>query len=175
MGARGRANALDARVAALTHGVPFLSAAEFAAIVADPARRVVVVDAREAEEFAVSRIRGAVRGSDAVDAAGVDIVVYCTVGVRSGIVARGMRGGATVWNYSLLRHVWGGGEMEGRGGHSFVRKYAALFPEGWAVEWFGVRVAACRGLSWVPAIFAAAARWALWRLRALAATQGGEG
>jgi rhodanese-related sulfurtransferase len=88
---------------------PFISAAEVAALVRDGG--CVLVDARSAKEQKVSMIPGAVT-ADEIRAAlaglgGRKLIVYCTVGVRSGDMARklrndgidayNLRGGVLAW------------------------------------------------------------------------------
>lgn len=79
--------------------VRHLAPAEFVGLARAPAAKILVVDVREEEEFAVSRIDGALRidpGASAADvaamigdrAAGADIVFYCSVGRRSSVLAR---------------------------------------------------------------------------------------
>ena len=80
--------------------VPTISTDRLGAWLADDARRApVLLDAREPDEYAVSHLPGAVRvdpdaGVDALltsvlrDAAGRPVVVYCSVGLRSGSVAQ---------------------------------------------------------------------------------------
>lgn len=78
--------------------VPFVTADALSALLArPPASRPVLLDARSAEEFAVSHLDGAIRiDPDHPDPslAGRDrrrtIVVYCSVGYRSARVARAL-------------------------------------------------------------------------------------
>ena len=88
--------------------VPALTTAELEALLSDPTHEVILLDAREADEHAVSHLRGAhiaTSDDDAVtvleqlDAAArpeVVIVAYCSVGYRSAALvqslhARGIR------------------------------------------------------------------------------------
>ena len=92
-------NAVEAIIADEYPDVPRMSTAELAAaLAADPAR-VLVLDARAADEFAVSRLPGAhLVGSDADTAArlaaaapGARVVVYCSVGYRSAALVDRLR------------------------------------------------------------------------------------
>lgn len=101
-------------------------------------RRLILVDVRGPEEFAVSRIEGAVRidpGAASADvlaqlgdrASGADIVLYCSVGQRSSSLARraqrdliaqgaqgvhNLRGGLFAWRNAERPIVDGAGPTE---------------------------------------------------------------
>lgn len=94
--------------------VAHINTAELAALVGD-GRPVVLFDVREAEEFAVSHIPGALRVDPSVwtssfvkefggDVAGRTVVFYCSVGVRSSKLAGRAqaalkeRGAAAIYN-----------------------------------------------------------------------------
>lgn len=104
---------IEARVRQDYSGVVQLAPEQFAAM--RTASAPVVVDVREPDEFAVSHISGAVRvdpnvsvdrfiESFAVPAAGRDVVLYCSVGVRSSRLAESVakalqsRGSGRVYN-----------------------------------------------------------------------------
>ena len=93
-------NAVDAMIADDFPDVPSLTTDDLAASLALDATGVVLLDAREAEEFAVSHLPGARHvGSDAaaaerLAAAAPDavVVVYCAVGYRSAALVDRLRG-----------------------------------------------------------------------------------
>lgn len=94
---RARTAALDAveqQVAKAFPDIRHITPQELASRLADPAQRIILLDVRSADEFAVSRIAGAVRiapderRADAiVQAAGAIegkfVVAYCAIGLRS--------------------------------------------------------------------------------------------
>ena len=91
--------AVEARIAAEFPGVPHITTVDLANLLADPARDVVLIDARDAGEFAVSHLQGA-RHATSVDhaedivAASPDnatVVAYCSVGYRSAALVAALR------------------------------------------------------------------------------------
>lgn len=100
--------AVEARIAAEFPGVSHLTPGELADLLADPAREVVLVDARNAGEFAVGHLQGARHATsvdhaaDIVAAAPDDatVVAYCSVGYRSAALVAALRehGSRTVHN-----------------------------------------------------------------------------
>lgn len=103
---------------------------------------VVVVDVREAGEYRVSRIKGAVLVSPEISAkdlaaklgplAGKTVVLYCSVGVRSSNLARRasqtlkMAGAEKVYNLSGGIFRWHGEALplvDSKGPHSAVHPY----------------------------------------------------
>ena len=89
--------AMTRKVAKKFDEVRQLSTADLAARLSDPARKPPqLLDAREAAEFAVSHLPGAIRVDPEADAeqvlAKIDrarpVVVYCSVGYRSSALAR---------------------------------------------------------------------------------------
>ena len=93
-------NAVDAIIAEEFPDVPSLTTEDLASSLATGATGVVLLDARAAEEFAVSHLPGAhLVGSDAaaaerLAAAAPDavVVVYCSVGYRSAALVDQLRG-----------------------------------------------------------------------------------
>lgn len=92
--------AIDAWLAAEHPGVPLLDVDALAARLADTTRAPPrLLDARSAAEYAVSRLPGAMRvdGPDAATKAlarcapDAEVVVYCSVGVRSARVVAALR------------------------------------------------------------------------------------
>jgi rhodanese-related sulfurtransferase len=77
--------------------VPVIACEELAALLGGGAPPPLLIDAREAEEFAVSHLAGArhLPTLAAVEAAGLErrrpIVVYCSVGYRSARLVRSLR------------------------------------------------------------------------------------
>ena len=104
--------AIRAAIAREFPDVPFVTGAALEAELRGPSnRRPLLLDARSAEEFAVSRLRGATRiDPDRPDLrlGGPDrrraIVVYCSVGYRSAHVARALRRAG----YRDVRNLEGG-------------------------------------------------------------------
>ena len=100
--------AVEARIAAAFPDVPQITTADLADLLVDPARDVVLIDARDAREFAVSHLRGAERATSidraaAIVAAAPDdatLVAYCSVGYRSAALVAALhdRGSRTVYN-----------------------------------------------------------------------------
>lgn len=92
--------AVDRLIAAEYPDTPSLSTDSLAARMASAPDGMVLLDVREADEFAVSRLPGAVRvdpGADTLPAAlaalprNTPIVVYCSVGVRSAKLVERLR------------------------------------------------------------------------------------
>ncbi len=91
---------VEERIREAFPGAPSIDTAALAALMRDPARALVLLDAREPEEFAVSHLRGAVRVTSADHAAallrsapeGATVVAYCSVGVRSARLVAELRG-----------------------------------------------------------------------------------
>lgn len=113
--------------------VPMISPDSLAAAIAS-GKPPLLLDTRTPEEFAVSHLKGARRVDPAtladlqeIDLAGTDpdqpIVAYCSVGYRSGIVARQLQelgftnvrnlyGGIFLW-HNQGRQVWAGNRVVG--------------------------------------------------------------
>jgi rhodanese-related sulfurtransferase len=78
--------------------VPSLSTRQLAQRLRGPEPAPLLIDNREPREFAVSHLPGArnLRSLAAIEAAGIPrrqpIVVYCTVGYRSAVLVRALRG-----------------------------------------------------------------------------------
>jgi rhodanese-related sulfurtransferase len=88
---------LETRIAKTFPDVPSIDTATLSELMQDPLQPVVLIDVREADEFAVSHLEGAMRATSLDHAAalvadapeGATIVVYCSVGYRSaGLAAR---------------------------------------------------------------------------------------
>jgi rhodanese-related sulfurtransferase len=98
--------------------VPEITGAELARRLA-AGERVVLFDVREAEEYAQSRIPGALRVPPEASAAsvlaehgarmaGATVVLYCAVGWRSGLMLQGIRQAATQAPAAALFNLRGG-------------------------------------------------------------------
>jgi len=98
--------------------VPEITGAELARRLAD-GERVVLLDVREADEHAQSRIPGALRVAPAAPAAvvladhgarmaGAVVVLYCAVGWRSGVMLQGIRQAAAEAPAATLLNLRGG-------------------------------------------------------------------
>lgn len=103
------------------------------------------------------------------------IVCFCTVGLRSGIEAGRLRsrGFAGARNYSLMEHVWGGGDVvrHGHDGsdavvhavHVYEARYADVMPQRMRTEAFGPLAALLRGIPTLPGLLTAAAASRRWQ------------
>jgi rhodanese-related sulfurtransferase len=126
-------------------GVPEITTAALAARLAAPSGRPVLFDVREAEEVAMGRIAGSIRLDPSLGAAaflaahgariaGAEVVVYCSVGWRSGkllervaprlasarpLSVANLRGGLFRWRAEGL-------PVEGMGVHPFDDAWGAL-------------------------------------------------
>lgn len=98
--------------------VPEITAAELASL-AQGGGRLVLLDVREPEEFAQSRIPGAIRVPPGLSASeilarhgaamkGAEVVFYCAVGWRSGLMLEGLRDAAAQAGAASLRNLRGG-------------------------------------------------------------------
>lgn len=157
---RARANSELELIEKRFADVPTVSSDELEALHASDAageRRLVLVDAREPEELAASRIEGAVSAKEAEqllwDSFSNDtpttVVVYCTVGFRSALVARQIQKKfrhVEVRNYSVLKHLWSGGKLTDERVHIYSQRYDNMIPEGVETEHFSLFTAICRGV-----------------------------
>lgn len=92
-------SATQARIEEAFPGVPAIDTAALADAMQDPSRRLVLIDVREPEEFAVSHLEGAVRAESVGHAAalarnapdGALVVAYCSVGYRSAALVAVLR------------------------------------------------------------------------------------
>jgi sodium/bile acid cotransporter 7 len=127
-------------------------AAEFPAVpettvaeLVDRREDIVLVDAREAEEQAVSVIPGAVPQAD-LDVASLQgrrVVVYCTIGYRSGLAAKTLRergveasnlkGGVLLWTHAGQELVGASGQPTRRV-HVYGSKWD-LAADGYEAVW----------------------------------------
>jgi len=111
---------MDAVEAAITRLIPVqeMTTAELAAL-QQAGRTLVLLDVREAEEFAVSHIPGAIRLQPGMPArevlalhgerlAGTAAVFYCAVGWRSGQMVEGLRAAAGAAPAAALYNLRGG-------------------------------------------------------------------
>ena len=124
---------------------PQIDAAQIRQLQSDPNQRnlFVIVDVRSKAESDVSIIPGALTKSEfettAQQHAGKQVIVYCTIGVRSGNYAAALnRGGWNAWNYKGSILDWcenklplktGDGKQETKRVHTYSAKYSA--PEGY--------------------------------------------
>ena len=102
----------------------------------------ILLDVRTEAERAVSEIPGAVFDADAI-ASGVEVIVYCTVGLRSGHVARQLRErGINAFNLrgGILAWLAAGGTLVDAHGmptqrvHVYGRRWNAV-PQGFEAVW----------------------------------------
>lgn len=133
---------------------------------------LLLIDVREAEEQATSTLRDALPPAAAeeklatMDEHRAHVVCFCTVGARSGAYARKLQhrfAGAHVLNYSVLRHVWAGGELVAHQGdsatcsrvHVFSSSYRHLVPGTVQPVQFPTHVAIWRALRAAPDLIGA--------------------
>lgn len=110
---------------------PEVSVARLQALRRKHGSRVVVVDVRDPRERRVSTIPGAIPLSRWKRRAGQIVVAYCTIGARSGMLARKLsRQGVAIYNLagSILAWVHAGGRLE-RGGKPVRRLH--VYGEEW--------------------------------------------
>lgn len=122
---RERALQTKRKVTRLVPDIPFMTHDDFRNFLQSEEPNQVIIDCREPEERKVSTIPSALSISDAehkiqelqrqVGDAGserLNVVCYCTIGLRSGFHARTMVApGRSVHNYSIIEHIWGGGDL----------------------------------------------------------------
>ena len=142
--------AVDALISSAFPDTPSLTTAELAAALAANPSDVVLLDAREAEEFAVSHLPGAHHVGDDADAAGrvaaaapgARVVVYCSVGYRSAALVGRLRerGHANAVNLDGSIFRWAGegrpvyrGDARVEQVHPYDDRWGALLPRSlWA-------------------------------------------
>ena len=134
---------VEADIAEAFPGVPSIDTAALSGLMQDSTRPLVLIDARRADEFAVSHLPGAVRATSIEHAAeivsgapdGAAIVAYCSVGYRSaGLVAELRdRGLAEVYNLKGSIFRWANedrplyrGDLRVRRVHPFDAVWGAL-------------------------------------------------
>ena len=138
---------VEARIREAFPGVPSIDTAGLSELLEDPARTVVLLDAREAEEFAVSHLGGALRATSIEHAAalvdgaptGATIVAYCSVGYRSArlVAALRARGRTQVYNLEGSIFRWANedrplyrGDVPVRDVHPFDEAWGVLLQAG---------------------------------------------
>lgn len=165
---RKRANEWLTKVENLQPSVEHISHETFMSLTSGT-HTTLLLDVREEEERQTSTIQDA-RGMPLVsrldqemrDGQWTRIVTFCTVGMRSGMAAKRLQdAGHTVYNYSLLRHLWGGGALvDGRGDgsiwdgrvHMFHARYCDIIPSHLDTEVFSTAIAAWRAIFMLPAL-----------------------
>lgn len=108
--------------------------------------RTIFLDIRTEAEYATSTIPGALRElpaeipSDDGDAV---VVIFCTVGFRSGIHARNLlrrrfsNTTVNLRNYSVLHHLWNGMKLSDDVVHVWNEQHAKYAPDEVRTVWFG--------------------------------------
>lgn len=134
--------AVEARIRDAFPDVPSLDTTALSDLMQDAARTVVLIDAREREEYAVSHLPGAVRATSmehaatlAEDApAGATVVVYCSVGYRSAHLVAELqdRGLTEVYNLEGSIFRWANEDRQLYRGDVPVRQVHP-FDEAWGV------------------------------------------
>ena len=174
---RERALRTKRKVVDLFPDVPFLTHDGFRQKSESDASNPLIVDCRESAEREVSTIPGAISMSEAetrlastdtpqVNEAPLQIICYCTIGLRSGLYARTLKApGRDVSNYSIIQHVWGGGNLSKSDDdegpveevHIFHSSYKGEIPTQYRHESFGhltaLRLVVPLGPSIVKAFF----------------------
>ena len=100
---------VESNITASFPDIPRITTTELATFFDDPTLEVTLLDVREAEEFAVSHLLGAVRVSSVEQAAALiaaapehtTIIAYCSVGYRSAALVTGLREHSTRRVYNL--------------------------------------------------------------------------
>ena len=123
-------------------GVPSIETAALSEMMRDPTHSLVLLDAREPDEFAVSHLKGAVRVTSPDRAAallrdvpeGATVVAYCSVGYRSARLAAALRdrGLADVHNLEGSIFRWANEDRPLFRGDTPVRRVHP-FDETWGV------------------------------------------
>ena len=138
---------VEALIEAAFPDVPSMDTAALSELLQDPTRTVVLIDAREEAEFAVSHLPGAVRAASVEHAAalvdgapaGATVVAYCSVGYRSAglVAALRARGRTEVLNLEGSIFRWANedrplyrGDLPVRQVHPFDEEWGVLLQAG---------------------------------------------
>lgn len=105
---------VETRIQKAFPGVPSIDTRSLNEAMLDPNRPLVLIDAREPEEFAVSHLWGAVRATSVEHAAeladrapdGATIVAYCSVGYRSASLVTALRDRGLTGVYNLTGSIF---------------------------------------------------------------------
>lgn len=161
---RAAAVAMGTKIRKLLPQVIHLTHADFTLLNATD-QTPLLLDVRTSDEVAQGTLPGAVQvnPSDIVKkarlaaTAGRHIVVFCTVGMRSGAATYHLtQHGFSASNYSILTHLWAGGRLVSRDGdwdgsvHAFSAHYASMWPPGLHISTFGSLRAAREAVSVAP-------------------------
>lgn len=173
---RKHADSLKEKVSKFISDVPYLSFEKFSQLrneSASTGRKLLIIDVREQEEIATSIIADAVPVSDAQqmlkeienasNSTPVDIVCYCTVGLRSGMYARRLQlDESNVYNYSIMEHLWGGANLVHPQGlawdgnvHIFSARHHEIVPSRCSTVAFGTFTALIKSLLYIPSLLSA--------------------
>ncbi len=133
---------VETRIQEAFPGVPSIDTAALSEVLQDPTRPLLLIDAREPAEFAVSHLPGAVRATSVEHAAelangapdGATIVAYCSVGYRSAnlVAALRDRGLTDVYNLTGSIFRWANEDRPLYRGDVLVRAVHP-FDEAWGV------------------------------------------
>lgn len=172
---RNKARRLRSRVERFTNGVQYVNRAQFDQLVSAPSPPLVI-DVREKEEIAVGTLPNAMTLGEASEflrryernnhdrnnktKCTQDLLCFCTVGLRSGIQAMRLSRQSSVskvWNYSVMTHLWDGGELVRPDGiqwdnrvHVFSKRYQAMIPNKFEAVSFHVLTAIFRAVKQIP-------------------------
>lgn len=174
---RNKAQQLRSRVERFTNGVQYIDRAQFDQLVSAPSPPLII-DVREKEEIAVGTLPNGMTLREARELlhryernnhdrnneakCTQDVLCFCTVGFRSGIQAMRLSRQSSVgkvWNYSVMTHLWDGGELVRPDGiqwdnrvHIFSERYQAMIPNRFETVSFHVLTAISRALRQIPAL-----------------------
>lgn len=158
------------KVSAFLPDTPFLQPSTLPTL-QDP----ILIDVRNPEEALHGTLPNAVtpRQANPFLDSSRPIVCFCTVGLRSGAYARTVQApGRIIYNYSILEHVWDGGNLVRTDGkqwnhtvHAYSSRYAKLFPEQFDVSVFSAAASLTKILPALPMLTGALGAWAGRQLR----------
>lgn len=171
---RRRATEVKSRVKGFLPEVRYINYSTFTSLPeSSPNQPLLLIDVREPEERAVSTLPSSIPVSEAEAKIGeaemassnlpLTLVCFCTVGLRSGMYARNLLAPErTVYNYSVMEHIWGGGPLVRPDGsdwdgriHAYMARYQPVLPSRYDAPVFGHATALYRAAFLVPGFLSA--------------------